>query len=153
MWRVGCEVEKSTCNYCEMFTNCPAFMKPEISLKMCKLEPMSKLWISEIELLKYCCSAVRNRGIRKNWHHHITAHSTLKTPAVTCRLSGKERTGDSLPKYGFPGKQHIQVMGSLLCYTKSFSDVSLLKVPSSSSTLLVYFHACGCSQMNKTLAT
>lgn len=38
-----CEAWESSCNYCEMFTNCPAVVKPRINLKMCKLEPVSTL--------------------------------------------------------------------------------------------------------------
>lgn len=120
--------------------------------KNVQIGALSKRWTSETELLKYCCFAAQNRWIRTNWHHHLTAQSTQKMPAVTCEPSGKERCGDSSPTSGFPGKQHVQVMWGLLCPTRPFADISPLKALSSPCPLLVYFSACGYSQMSKTLA-
>lgn len=120
--------------------------------KNVQIGALSKLWTSETELLKYCCSAAQNRWIRTNWHHHPTADSAWKMPAMMCEPSGKETPRDSSPTRGFPGKQHVEVTWGLLCPTRPFADISPLKPQSSPCPLLVNFSACGYSQMSKTLA-
>ena len=98
-----------TCNYCEMFTNGPVPAKPEINLKKCKLEPMSKLWISEIELLKCHCLAPHNREASGKTDAVLSPRRTLAQRQLSpCGISGKKLTSDSLLKSGFPWKQHIQ---------------------------------------------
>lgn len=123
-----------TCDYSEMFRNRPGFTKPEMNPETCKLEPMSKLWISEIELLKCHCSAPHSTEASGKTDPVLSQRRAPAQGRPSARgLSGKKLTSDSLPKHGFPWKQHIWAPSCDVCWC---SDLLSNKLATQNPVLL-----------------